>query len=470
MAATLGAFAAALRWEALPAPVRTAGIRLLLDTVGVILAGAATAPGRRVAAVSPRRWPEDEATLLGVGSVCSLEGAAFGNATLAKIVGMEDSNRTCGHVASQVVPAALAAGEARGASGAEVVVAVIAGYEVFARVGREVRKAHLVRGLDIKGTVGTIASAAAAARAWRLDGIRTAHALGLAASLASGLETYAYDPEGDTEWLVAGFAARNGVFAARLAEAGFRAPRRALEGPGGFGQAFGEGFDAGRAVAALGEYFEVERAGFKPHSGCRHVHQAVDAAVEIRQHLAAAGGGQIDPASIEAVTVATYRHAVAAPFRTTTTPLSAGAAGYSLPVATAIGLLFGSFYPEDIARYQDPCVRALARKVRLAVDPEIEARHPEWNGCEVRVRLRGGREVAARLTHARGEPENPLSDQALAAKFRRLAGATLPSPQVEALLRRLWTLDAAENIRAVMPLTLPGPGPVSTAGEDPQTG
>lgn len=445
VAAALGAFTAGVRFEALPAAAVERATQLVLDVIGLMLGGTRTALGRQTAEFAARAMPGAASTLVGDGRRTAVDGAAFANATIAKIVGMEDTNRAYGHVAVEVIPAALAAAEAHHRDGRDLIAAIVAGYEVFGRVGRQVRRSHLDRGLDIKGTVGAIAAAAAAARAMGLDATRTGQAIGLATSLASGLETYTYDPEhSHTEHLISGFAARNGVTAALAAEAGFRAPRGSIEGPNGFGRAFGDGFDAAHALADLGSPLEIVTAGVKPHSGCRHVHQAVDAAREVRR------GRLLRADDIERVEVGTYAHAVAAPFRVTKTPQTPGEAAFSLPAATAIGLLHGRFYLEDIARFDEPAVRALTQRVECFADAEIQSQHPRKNGCVVRVTLTDGRTVEGRIEYAKGEPENMLTREEFEEKFKMLAGA---ARHADAWLARLWNVAAATDVATLVSAT-----------------
>jgi 2-methylcitrate dehydratase PrpD len=443
-----GAFAAALRYDQLPSAAVHRAKQIVLDTLGTALGGYRAGFGRQVVAFTARIAPGTEATMVADGRRVSTEGAAFANATMAKMLGMDDSHRAYGHVAAEVVPAALAAVETTRGSGRDLIVAMAAGYEVFGRVGRQVRRTQLERGYDIKGMVGALACAVAAARGLGLSADEIAHALALSTALAGGLETYVHDPaDSHTKDLISGFAARNGTFAALLAQAGFRGPRGAIEGEAGFGRAFGEGIDVEGALADLGRVFEIAVAGFKPHAGCRHVHQGVDAAREVRRQV------EIDPARVTRIEVATYRHAIDAAFRTTLAPESPSAAGYSLPIAVAVGLVFGSFYPEDIARFNDPRVVALLPKMHLRVDPAIQAAYPEKNGCAVRVTLDDGRTVEGRVEYAKGEPENMLTDEEFEAKFRRTVADLLPAGQIDDLIARVWDLDRLDAVESLVSLT-----------------
>jgi 2-methylcitrate dehydratase PrpD len=381
-----GEYAAGLRYQALTPGAILRAKQITLDTLGTALGGFRRGFGPKVVDFTLRTYPGKEARLIGDGRQASIEGAAFANASMAKMLGMDDSHRAYGHVAAEVFPAALAAADAKHRSGQDLIVALAAAYDVYGRIGRQVRRTQLDRGFDIKATVGTIGAAVAAALGLGLDAVGATHAIAIATSLSCGLETYVYDPaNSDTKDLISGFGARNGVFAAQLAEAGFRGARGAIEGPNGFAQAFGNGFNVEQALDGLGTVFEIETAGFKPHAGCRHVHQGFDAAREVARQTT------IDPAKVVRVDVGTYHHAIDAPFRRTLTPANSSEAGYSLPTAVAIGLVFDSFYVEDIARFDDSRVQALLPKMHLTVDERIQSHYPDWNGCVVRVTLKDGR-------------------------------------------------------------------------------
>jgi 2-methylcitrate dehydratase PrpD len=442
-----GEHAAGLRFEALTPLAILRAKQITLDTLGTALGGFRGGLGSRVVDFTLRTHPGTAARIIGDGRQASIEGAAFANASMAKMLGMDDSHRAYGHVAAEVFPAALAAADARRRSGRDLIVALAAAYDVYGRVGRQVRRTQLDRGFDIKATVGSIGAAVAAALGLGLDADGATHAIAIATSLSCGLETYVYDPaNSDTKDLISGFGARNGVFAAQLAEAGFRGARGAIEGPNGFAQAFGNGFNVEQALVGLGASFEIETAGFKPHAGCRHVHQGFDAA------RAVAAQAVIEPARVARVDVGTYHHAIDAPFRRTVTPANTAEAGYSLPTAVAIGLVFDSFYAGDIARFSDPRVQALLGRMHLAVDERIQAHYPDWNGCVVRVTMQDGSTVEGRLDHAKGEPENMLSDDEFDAKLRFAVGDLLPPAQLREIAATVQALEDVADVSALVRL------------------
>jgi 2-methylcitrate dehydratase PrpD len=445
----LAAHVAGLELEQIPEAARVTARQLVFDTLATAIGGYQTPLGRRAADFGVESLPGDEALVIGVGRRASAEGAAFANATMAKILGMDDSHRTAGHIACSVVPAALAVAGRAGTSGRELVAAIVGAYDVAVRLGVHVRHEQRRRGLDLKGTIGPLAAALAAGRCAGLAPAQLADALALAADMASGTEQYVYEPGScDTKDLIAGFAARSAVFAVRLAAGGFAGPRGAIDGPYGFLQALGPGADTADGLFAdLGERFTITETAFKPHGGCRHTHQAVDAV----QRLLA--DGPVDAAAIERVSVRTYGYALAPHFRVAPDPPGRAVAGLSIRVATALALVRGSAWPADFVAWDDPAVRRLRRLVEVAVDPVVEDAYPDRNGCTVEVVLAGGDTRSATVPFARGEPEAPLSDDDLRAKAGALADGLLLADQLDALHERCASLDQLANTDDLLALT-----------------
>jgi 2-methylcitrate dehydratase PrpD len=445
----LAAHVAALQIEQIPEAARATARQLVFDTIATAIGGYRTPLGQRAAAFGVERLPGNEALVIGVGRRASAEGAAFANATMAKILGMDDSHRTAGHIACSVVPAGRAVAGQAGTSGGELMAAIVGAYDVAVRLGAHVRHEQRRRGLDLKGTIGPLAAALAAGRCAGLAPAQLADALALAADMASGTEQYVYEPGNcDTKDLIAGFAARSGVFAVRLAAGGFAGPRGAIDGSYGFLQALGPGGDTAAGLFDdLGERFTITETAFKPHGGCRHTHQAVDAV----QRLLA--DGPVDPATIERVSVRTYGYALAPHFRIDPDPPGRAVAGLSIRVATALALVRGSAWPADFVAWDDPAVRRLRHLVDVAVDPALEATYPDRNGCTVEVTLAGGATRSSTVPFARGEPEAPLSDDDLRVKAGALADGLLPADLLDALQERCASLERLAHTDDLLALT-----------------
>ena len=398
---------------------------IVFDSIGTGLGGYQRDLGQKAVRYATTAMAGDDATLLGTGDRTSMEGAAFANAVMIKILGMDDSHRSAGHIASQVMPAVLAVSEAYGTSGADMLVAIVAAYDFAVRVGRQVRPIQRARGLDLKGTVGALAAALAAARCAGFDRERTINTVALAADLASGTEQYVYEGGPcDTKDLISGFAARNAVFALRLAESGFYGPRGALDGEYGFFSAFGDGFDPA-TFADLGDDFAILGTAFKPHGGCRHTHQAIDAAQAI---LAEA---PLDTSEIETIRLSTYGYATRPIFRVDPNPPAREVAGLSIRVSTAVALTQGSAWPHDFTAWDDPEVRRLRNLIDVQVDPDIEADYPALNGCRLQITLSDGDRREAYLPNMKGEPEFRMSEAEMREKFLVLTRDLFPQERAE---------------------------------------
>ena len=432
-----------LQIDDIPADALDLAKTIIYDSIGTGLGGYQRALGQNAARYAKTMLPGDEATLLGDGARVSLEGAAFANAVMVKILGMDDSHRQAGHIASQVVPGLLAVAEAYDAAGEDILVATIAAYDFAVRLGRQVRATHRERGFDMKGTVGALSTALAVARCAGFDRGRMINTIALAADMASGTEQYVYDGGPcDTKDLISGFAARNAVFAMRLAEADFYGPRSALDGSYGYFSAFGAGFDADM-FADLGQEFAILGTAFKPHGGCRHTHQAIDAVQAILSQ------GALDTSEITRIDLSTYSYATKPIFRVDPNPPSREVAGLSIRTSTAVALKHGHAWPQNFSDWDDPEVRRLRNLIDVQVDPEIEARYPDTNGCRLSIKLANGEAREAFLPNMKGEPEFRMTDAELRQKFSVLTRDLFPAQradQIYSLCNRLESLQRIDDL------------------------
>ena len=441
-------YAISLRYEDIPAEAVELAKVIVFDSIGTGLGGYQRELGQKATDYAASMMAGDDATLLGSGQRVSLEGAAFANGVMVKILGMDDSHRSAGHIASQLVPAVLAVGEAYKTSGEEMIVAIVAAYDFAVRVGRLVRPAQRERGLDLKGTLGAISSALAVARCARLDRETMINCVALAADLASGTEQYVYEGGPcDTKDLIAGFAARNAVFALRLAQSGFYGPRGALDGDYGFFRAFGGrgSVDAPQSHETdlfddLGLNFAILGTGFKPHGGCRHTHQAIDAAQAILQD------GPLDISAIESIELGTYGYATRPIFRVDPNPPSREVAGLSIRVSAGVALQQGSAWPHDFSAWDDPEVRRLRNLIDVQVDDEIEADYPQLNGCRLRIVLDTGEVRQTYLPNMKGEPEFRMSPAEMREKFAVLTRDLFSDERVDQIESLCMNLESLAEV------------------------
>jgi 2-methylcitrate dehydratase PrpD len=443
---TIADYTVNLKYKDIPNEATDLAKIILFDSIGTGLGGFQRDLGKKATRYGSQIMEGDQATLLGSGKQSSLEGGAFTNGVMIKILGMDDSHRSAGHIASQVIPAVLAVSEAYNTSGKDIIAAIVASYDFAVRVGKQVRSFQRERGLDLKGTVGTIASALAVSRCAGFDVEKTIHTIAIAADLSSGTEQYVY--EGglcDTKDLIAGFGARNGVFAMRLAESDFYGPRGALDGDYGFFKAFGDGYDP-KMFDDLGEFFAILGTAFKPHGGCRHTHQAIDAAQTILKD------GPLDVSAIESIRLDTYGYATRPIFRVDPNPPSRDVAGLSIRVSTAIALTQGSAWPDDFASWDEPDVRRLRQLIDVQIDPDLENRYPELNGCRLHITLNDGDTREAYLPNMKGEPEFRMTNAEVKEKFRILTQNIMPEEQVNGIYAICLDLQSLKSISYLMQL------------------
>ena len=446
--AVIGDYVATRRYEDLSDLTITRARQVVLDFIGTMLGGYQTELGQLAADYAAQMHPGDDATIVGDGRRSTVDGAAFANAVMGKFLGMDDSHRIAGHVASQLVPVALALGELHRLSGRQLITALAVGYDVMALVHGTVDTWQRERGMDHKGQAGTLASSVTAAKALGLNADKTAHALALSMDMACGTEQYVYDAGAcDTKDLLAGYGARNGIQAAKMADFGFRGPPGALDGPYGYFHAFGPGSDAADLSALKGD--ALARTGFKPHAGCRHVHSCVDATQALLRI------GQPDLTQIASIEIDTYLEAITPDFRVNYAPQTVGQAGFSLPVTASVILTRGSWFREDIATFDAPEARRLRQLVKVGLDEDIQAGHPLKNGCEVRITTHDGALHRGRVEYAKGEPENMLSDAEFEEKFRYLVSDLLPAEQIARLLESVAHLERLDDVGELVRLTVP---------------
>lgn len=442
-------YAANLQFEDLPESAIVRTRQVVLDFLGITVGGRQTPLGNLVADYAATKNAGSQATIIGDPRPSTVGGAAWANATMSCVLGMSETHRKCGHIASEVVPPAVALVEHLGLGGRVLVTALAAGYEVFGAIQPKVRDFQRDRGLDHKGQVGSLGAAVAAGVALRLEPSAMAHALALSVDLACGTEQYTFDAGlCDTEGLTAGFGARNGIDAAMMADFGFRGAPGALDGPYGYLNAFGGG--AEWEPNSLGTPSVLGGTGLKPHVGCRHVHPAVDAT----QQLLNDGHPPID--EIRAIEIGTYRSAVTPSFRVNYDPDSVEAAMYSLPSVVSVVLTRGNWYAEDAAAFNEPEIRRLRSLVTVRVDPEIDANYPRAAGAVVRVITEDGTSYEGRVRHAKGEPENTMTHAEQEAKFRRVVDHYLPEDQITQILQLTSELEDLSDLRGLMQLTFRG--------------
>jgi 2-methylcitrate dehydratase PrpD len=461
LAEQLAAFAAQTAFEAIPDAVVTSVKQRFLDTIGVALAASSRGLADGVLDVVGADGGLAASTVIGTDRKVPAAAAAIANGTLAHSLDFDDTHLpSVLHPSATIVPAVLALSEALGASGSDAIRAATIGIETTVRLGlggfvHGEGNVFFERGWHATSICGTLGAAASSSVLLGLDEGHVADALGIAASFAGGL-LEANRSGGTVKRLHCGWAAHAGIFAARLAAAGFTSPRTVLEGRFGLFQAFLDNHaDPDAVVAQLGQRWEVPGIAFKPYPANHYTHAAIDAALLLRTRH------HVRPDDIERLELGTSEaelRTIGEPREQKIRPQSGYHAQFSGPFAVATALHGGGglgVYFEDFtdAKANDQDLLALAAKVETFVDEECDKAFPYKLPAVLRAHLKGGRVIEERVMNPRGTPGNPLSESDLLQKFSLNAGQALNRANVDRLAAEVLALEGQTSIGSVLALT-----------------
>jgi 2-methylcitrate dehydratase PrpD len=431
----LAEYAAALRYEDLPAEVVACAKDAIADTVAAAIQGSALPWSRIVIDYAERTGPGGTSRILGRGSAVQAPAAALANGALAHAFELDSLTRpgAGAHPGATVLPPALAVAQQPGvkASGRDLIAAFVAGNEVMIRIGRATGHTNEARGFHAPGTTGPFGAAVACGRLLGLDAAHMTSAIGIAGSLAGGLLEFAKGDGGTVKRLHLGRASEAGVLAASLAAAGFAGPRTVLEGQFGFLRVFCTEFEESALTRNLGREYVTLSTVLKRYPCHATAHAAVKAVRDLQAEHGFMG------ADVEAITVTgtsrmVERHNILE-------PPDLMLAQYSIPFCVALALFREARDPEsyDESALADPGIRGLTRRVRLV--PEPHAGHGAM-GSTVTVTLADGSRFE------RHEDSGFLEPGDLADKFNRLTRAVLGQPAGNALYERLRRLEIEPSL------------------------
>lgn len=415
--AELAEFLAALRGS-VPARLTDIAQDCVADTLGCMIYGAAMPWARTAADYARGTGGSGSSPIIGGGRTTAAM-AAFANGAAAHAFELDDVHEeSISHPGAVVVPAVLALAEELGAGGTDALEAVVVGYEAMGRAGIAVGPAaHMLRGFHPTSMCGVFGSAAAAARLLGLDAGRLRHALGIAATLASGTMEFA-SSGGQTKRLHAGRAAEGGVMAARLAAGGFEGPVDGLAGAYGFCRVFSDEPRVELLTDGLGSRWMLDEITVKPWAACSDIHPLIQATLELR----AAHG--LRPGMIERIEATAPTKA--AVHNSGDGTASVLAAQYSGPWNIAAALAAD---PADPATYSADriadaeLVELQSKVVAVTADARWDATYAHTMGGSVRITLRDGSVLERSVCGQKGSMHDPLSADELEAKFAMLTGS-----------------------------------------------
>jgi aconitate decarboxylase len=440
--------------DEIPAPVRERAAHLVLDGLGCALIGAQLPWSRTAVAGVLGLEGAGSVPLIGWGRTTSAPAAAVLNGTFIQGFELDDYfPRAPLHSASLVLPALLATAAQTGpVSGADFLRATILGFEVGTRVGLALNGSEmLVRGWHSGSVFGTHAAAAASGVLRGLDAAAFEDALGLAATQSAGLMAAQY--EAMSKRMHHGLAARNGFYAAGLAQAGYTGIKKVYERPyGGFLSTFGEGHhpDASQITLGLGAVWNTEQITVKIHAAMGGLHPAIDAA------LALTAEHRLSAHDIEAIRIdvpeAIHHHGWWRPER----PLTTIGAQMNIAYATAVAFLDGRVRPEQFraARIDADDVWELIGRTEVTLDNEPQ--DPRWSepgyNTRLTVVLRDGRTLTTALNQPHGGSDDPLTPTEIRQKYRELTAQVMDPDRAAEIERHVLDLEHQDSLDTLIDL------------------
>ena len=418
-AAQLAAFAAGLRFDAIPEPVVRFTENLLVDWFGSAVAGHGSRPVMSIARFAQAMGPQAAAgrgasEVIPTRASSSPYLAAMANAAASHVAEQDDvHNGSVFHPATVVFSPALAVAQAIGASGQQLIAASVAGYEVGIRVGEFLGRSHY-KVFHTTGTAGTLAAAAAVGNLLGLSADQMLHAFGSAGTQSAGLWEF-LRTAADSKQLHTAHAAGAGLLAAYLAQDGFTGAADIFTGPQGMAAGMSRDSDASRLVDGLGTRWATAETSFKWHASCRHTHPAADALLSVMQ------AHDLQAGDIAHVVTHVHQGAIDV-LGPVTDPSTVHQSKFSMGTVLALAAQHGhAGLTEFDAGFQSAPTWALRDKVTMVLDEEVDTAYPRrWIG-KVTVTTHDCRTLHVRVDEPKGDPGNTLTRDELTAKALRLA-------------------------------------------------
>lgn len=430
----LATFAAETTFDDIPDDVIDRAHWVLRDTVGVILGGLTVPEVANLAQYASENYA-GQSKLLGTNASVRPEWAGLVYGTAGTTLEFDEGHAFArGHAAIHAVSCVLAMASAHNLSGKEAITALVIGYEVAVRIGIASKLRPSVHPFGAWGVVGASAISA------KIAGFNADDMLAVFDLAASYAITPSYKTAlqgANVRNTYAGMVNHNGLLAVEMFKLGFRGEHGGVFTT--FGEILGQSMTVDSLTDDLGNHYEIMRGYFKPYSACRYSHAAIDATLAIRE--------QIDLSKISQIKIETYDFAATLSDPQPKTPL---AARFSIPYIVATTLIDGdagaeSFTDEALQRKD---VRQLAEKISIKESAHYTAMLPEKRSAKITIMM-GKHDVTSEAIGSKGDPNQPMSEPELFAKFRNLTSNHYTSAAQESLWQQLGNLAQLGSIDTI---------------------
>lgn len=441
----LAEYATKLRYEDLTPEVIAMAKRCILNSFGCGVFGAQTPWTLAVSRVVDGLHQSPRASAWGQKRKADVLGASFINGTSAQGYELDDCHdQSMSHYGAGVIPAVMACAEDFGdVSGKDMILAVVAGFELGARIGNTVSPSAFHTGFHPCGLTSTFGSAAAIGKLIKLDTEKYISALGLAGSQAAGLMAAQFGAM--AKRFHSGKASQNGIIAAYSAREGLTGVRNVIEAEyGGFCSSYSREYDLSWATRGLGTDWEILKNGFKRFSSLASSQTSAEA-LRILREKHGIRGEDVERVDIGATNMV-FVHC-GWPYQPSNPPETI-AAQMNLPFTGAVMLLEGNAFIDQYqdSKLLDPAIMDLANRIIVTVDPELDALgKDEMRAVRVTVTMKDGKQYKHEQIYRPGHFKNPIPDEALHAKFRDLAGRVIKASALSRIEALVGDLEKEAN-------------------------
>ena len=439
-----------INYDELPSDVVQRSKELILDTIGVALAGSLHNSADIYNEYVDEIGGQEEATIIGRNKKNSVVNAALVNSAIGHTLEFDDiSWSIIGHPAVVTVFPAISMGEKYNSSGKKVLSAIVAGYEVIASIGRGLVPDLVEKGWHSTSAIGTFGAAAAAGIICDLSVDEMVNALGIAGSLASGVKANLGTMTKD---LHAGHASSSGITAALLAKKGFTANEKIFEAKNGYCSIYSPKFDLDIIVDSFCNPFDLITNGalFKKWPSCACTHPFVEAIITLAEE------NNISPEKVEKIEIYSTPCVVDTLFYDN--PKTDFEAKFSSQFCAALALVKRRVYLEDFTDkvINDPIIKKIMGTVTLDLDPEIDPDSyvlpPEEGILKTRVAItmKDNSKFYKEIPFAKGDVQRRLSMEEIIEKYRSCAGLVLKDDKLDKSIEAISNLEKIDNISTVM--------------------
>jgi len=445
----LAEYANQTSFSALPKEVvrKTKGI--VLDTLGCGIAGYTLASHEFhwILDLVKEMGGNPQSTVFLEGMKTSIPQAALVNGALIHTVDFDDTHMgSISHLGASVVSTTLAMGEKVGADGPSLITAIVSAYEVAGRIGKAIMPSHY-KYWHPTGTLGTIATAVSSSKLLGLKAEQLEQAISLAADGASGLR-YCIDFGDFSKSLHPGLSAWHGIMAAQIIRRGAVGPKGLLEYKSGFCQAYSDEPNMTALTEGLGTFYEIANDSLKAFPTILCSHTPIQGTIKLMK------GKNLRLEDVESIH---FRLTPTAPGQGMNySPDSPLAARLSIPYCVSMAAAEGHISMDHFqeAKVLNPKIREFMKKVTLESDPEFNNKYPGTLAAHVEIRTKDGSWFKEESIFPKGHPENPMTDEEIKDKFRRLALVTLDRVQTEEIIEKVYDLENLKRTEELIDLLM----------------